>query len=135
MANNKENHLIIPFQNILKRASELSGITEKELGASYDAIHNAEIDLYNQNKAIVEEKKGSIEFRFPDKVEIFMYKEPAVVKNSEGKSVSIPASTEIGYAPSQAMILSVNAGVSLEDLQITDKTTKEKPADAKKKTA
>lgn len=110
---------LIGFDMILERAEELSGISRKELGASYDAISHARVKIYEDRHKEVFDRGGALIFQMPDHAEIVRRRETHIEKDINGNDIIIPTSTTIGHAPSQKFVLSMNGGIELKDLNIT----------------
>lgn len=110
---------LISFDSILERAEEISGISRKELGASYDAISHARVKIYEDKHKEVFDRGGALIFQMPDHAEILRRRETHIEKDINGNDITIPTSTTVGYAPSQKFILSMNGGIELKDLNIT----------------
>lgn len=110
---------IIGFDAILERAEEISGISRKEIGASYDAIVHAKVKLYEEKHKEVFDRGGALLFQLPDHAEIMRRRETHIEKDINGNDITIPTSTTVGFAPSQKFVLSINGGVELKDLNIT----------------
>lgn len=116
---------LISFDSILERAEEISGISRKELGASYDAISHARIKIYEDKHKEVFDRGGALIFQMPDHAEIMRRRETHIEKDINGNDITIPTSTTVGFAPSQKFVLSINGGIELKDLNITPVETKE----------
>ncbi len=110
---------IVGFDTILERAEEISGISRKELGASYDAISHARVKIYEDRHKEVFDRGGALIFQMPDHAEIMRRRETHIEKDINGNDITIPTSTTVGFAPSQKFILSINGGIELKDLNIT----------------